>query len=82
MEAVSKTLPPPGEWDESVKHSLAYPSHILGPYEDEDGQMHMECMGDGDPYGPSNCDFVSVQECGRCGSIMHRRCYPAPVEYS
>lgn len=77
---MSDPLPPVPEWNDAVQHSLNFPSHILGPYEDEDGNQHMECMGDGDPYLPSNCDFAT-QECGRCGSVMHKRCYPAPVEY-
>ena len=50
-------LPEPGDWNRSVEHSLAFPAHILGPYEDDDGNMQMECMGDGDPHEPSNCDF-------------------------
>lgn len=36
-------LPPPDEWNRAVEHSTANPSHILGPYEDEDGTAHMEC---------------------------------------
>jgi hypothetical protein len=50
-------LPSPAEWDRAVAHSAACPSHILGPYEDDDGTMHMACEGDGDPYEPSNCGF-------------------------
>ena len=57
-------LPPPDEWNSAVEHSTANPSHILGPYEDEDGQTHIECMGDGDPYEPSNCDFTTIRPCG------------------
>lgn len=51
------SMPPAAEWNRAVQHSLAYPTHILGPYEDQDGIMQMECTGDGDPYEPSNCDF-------------------------
>lgn len=79
---MASVLPDPGEWNSAVEHSLAYPEHILGPYEDEDGVMHMECLGDGDPYEPSNCDFATARPCPRCDSIMHRQCFPAPVEYS
>lgn len=50
-------LPEPGEWNPAVAHSLAYPTHVLGPYEDAGGVMHMCCDGDGDPNEPSNCDF-------------------------
>ena len=53
------TLPPPAEWNSAVAHSLANPTHILGPYEDDRGEMHMNCDGDGDPYEPSNCDFTT-----------------------
>jgi hypothetical protein len=56
-------LPQPAEWNSAVEHSRACPTHILGPYEDEDGQMHMECNGDGDPNEPSNCGFVTVRPC-------------------
>ena len=54
---MSAVLPDPGDWNRSVEHSLAHPGHILGPYTDTDGNMQMECMGDGDPYEPSNCGF-------------------------
>ena len=45
------------EWNRAVEHSLANPTHILGPYEDQDGVVQMECVGDGDPFESSNCDF-------------------------
>jgi hypothetical protein len=58
VEAVStEILPPPGDWNRAVEHSNAYPTHILGPYEDDDGHVQMICDGDGDRYEPSNCDF-------------------------
>lgn len=50
-------LPPAGEWNDAVAHSIANPAHILGPYEDDDGNQHMSCDGSGDPYEPSNCGF-------------------------
>ena len=53
------TLPAPEAWNDAVAHSLAYPTHILGPYEDTHGVMQMCCDGDGDPYEPSNCDFTT-----------------------
>jgi len=56
-------LPAPGEWNSAVEHSLANPTHILGPYEDQDGVMHVCCDGDGDPYEPSNCDFTTEHAC-------------------
>jgi hypothetical protein len=54
---VTSPLPAPADWNSAVEHSLAFPTHILGPYEDEDGNMQMCCDGSGDPYEPSNCDF-------------------------
>lgn len=50
------TLPEPAAWNAARQHSLDNPTHILGPYEDADGNVQMECVGDGDPYDP-NCDF-------------------------
>jgi hypothetical protein len=52
-------LPAPAEWNSAVEHSRAYPTHILGPYEDADGRVRMYCDGDGDPYESSNCDFAA-----------------------
>jgi hypothetical protein len=52
-------LPEPDEWNAAVEHSNANPTHILGPYEDACGVMHMCCDGDGDPYEPSNCGFTT-----------------------
>lgn len=49
-------LPPSDEWNAARQHSIDNPTHILGPYEGDLGQIHMECVGDGDPYEP-NCDF-------------------------
>lgn len=51
------TLPAPDDWNAAVQHSLDNPTHILGPYTDDDGQQQMECHGDSDPYERSNCDF-------------------------
>lgn len=55
------TLPPPDEWTatvlHSVLHSLDNHRHILGPYEGDDGIVHMCCDGSGDPNEPSNCRF-------------------------
>jgi len=73
-------LPKPEAWNDAVAHSLTYPTHILGPYDDEDGNVQICCDGSGDPYEPSNCGFATLS-CGRCGSSMHARCYPAPAEY-
>jgi hypothetical protein len=56
---MSDVLPPRGEWNSAVAHSLEYPAHILGPYDDADGNMHMCCEGDGDPYERPNCDFTT-----------------------
>lgn len=53
------TLPAPEQWKSAVEHSLACPTHILGPYEDAYGETRMYCDGDGDPYEPSNCDFTT-----------------------
>jgi len=50
-------LPEPGDWNDAVRHSKEHPTHILGPYVDDDGQVQMERMGSGDPNEPSNCDF-------------------------
>jgi hypothetical protein len=55
MEAAA--LPESDEWNAAVVHSKENPSHILGPYQDAGGRVHMSCDGDGDPYEPSNCDF-------------------------
>jgi hypothetical protein len=52
-------LPTPDEWNQAVAHSLANPTHILGPYEDTNGVVHVDCDGDGDPWEPSNCDFTT-----------------------
>lgn len=57
-------LPAPGEWNSAVAHSLANPTHVLGPYEDDDDVTHVRCDGDGDPWEPSNCDFTT--EAVRC----------------
>lgn len=54
-------LPSPERWNAAVAHSNAHPTHILGPYHDADGVMHMCCDGDGDPYEPSNCDFDTAR---------------------
>lgn len=51
------TIPAPEAWHTAVQHSLNNPTHILGPYQDPDGNVQMCCEGDGDPYEPSNCDF-------------------------
>jgi hypothetical protein len=56
-DLICSVLPPPAEWNAAVEHSTANPTHILGPYGDADGVVHMCCEGDGDPYEPSNCDF-------------------------
>lgn len=53
-------LPPADEWNDAVRHSIENPTHILGPYEDDDGAMHMSCDGSGDPYEPSNCGFSTA----------------------
>lgn len=65
---MSDTLPPPGEWNSAVAHSLEYPTHILGPYDCADGSMHMCCDGDGDPNGPPNCDFTTGSDAA-CGAF-------------
>lgn len=57
MTTRSAVLPAPDDWNSAVRHSLDNPDHILGPYEDDDGNMQMGCDGSGDPYEPSNCDF-------------------------
>jgi hypothetical protein len=36
-------MPEPGEWNSAVEHSTENPSHILGPYDGEDGIVHMDC---------------------------------------
>jgi hypothetical protein len=65
-------LPAADNWAAAVRHSIDNPSHILGPYTDEDGIVQMECVGDGDPYEP-NCDF----DTGNAGALpdhgRHRR---------
>jgi hypothetical protein len=62
MDAVmTSPLPPAPEWNDALAHSLAYPDHILGPYEDPDGVVHMYCDGSGDPNEPSNCDFTTEE---------------------
>lgn len=55
------SIPPPDEWSPAVQHSLDNPTHILGPYEDDHGQVHIDCSGDGDPYELSNCDFDTAK---------------------
>ena len=55
-------LPEPVEWNSAVEHSRANPEHVLGPYEDADGIIHMCCDGSGDPYEPSNCDFDTASQ--------------------
>lgn len=50
-------LPPAPEWNAALEHSNANPAHILGPYQDADGELHICCDGSGDPYEPGNCDF-------------------------
>lgn len=55
--AMSTVLPAPDEWNAAVQHSLDNPDHILGPYEDDDGNTQMSCAGTGDPNEPSNCGF-------------------------
>jgi hypothetical protein len=47
-------------WNAAVAHSLENPTHILGPYHDAYGVLHMSCEGDGDPYEPPNCDFTTA----------------------
>jgi hypothetical protein len=54
-------MPLPAEWNNAVAHSLDYPDHILGPYQDADDDMHICCDGSGDPYEPSNCDFDTAK---------------------
>lgn len=51
---------PAGVWNAALRHSRNFPTHILGPYEDENGVIHMDCVGDGDPYEP-NCDFDTAR---------------------
>ncbi|MGH3190008.1 MAG: hypothetical protein ACRDOL_22635 [Streptosporangiaceae bacterium] len=58
---MSTAVPGPDEWTAAVQHSLDNPTHILGPYEDADGIMHMTCDGSGDPNEPSNCDFDTAR---------------------
>lgn len=55
-------LPSADEWNRAVEHSLSNPTHILGPYADADDVVHMDCVGDGDPYEPPNCDFDSAAQ--------------------
>ena len=54
-------IPQPDEWNPAIQHSRDNPTHILGPYEGDDGQVHIECDGSGDPYEPSNCDFDTAK---------------------
>lgn len=54
---MSAVLPAPDDWNASVQHSLDNPSHILGPYTDDNGAVQMSCDGSGDPSEPSNCGF-------------------------
>jgi len=54
-------IPQPDAWNAAVEHSHANPTHILGPYEDDNGITHMECTGDGDPYEQSSCDFDTAK---------------------
>jgi hypothetical protein len=42
------TLPAFEDWNAAVIHSRENPAHILGPYDDDDGQMQMDC---------NDCDF-------------------------
>lgn len=48
---------PAGVWHAALRHSRDHPTHILGPYESEDGVIHMDCVGDGDDPYERNCDF-------------------------
>lgn len=56
---MTAVLPEPEAWNDAVAHSLAFPTHILGPHEDDRGEIHMCCDGSGDPNEPSNCDFTT-----------------------
>lgn len=44
---MSDTLPAADEWNAAVLHSNENPNHILGPYEDLDGTVHMDCISCG-----------------------------------
>lgn len=56
-EAARPVLPPASEWKSAVRHSLDFPAHVLVPYLDLDGKVHVWCDGDGSPDEPSSCDF-------------------------
>lgn len=55
-----QSLPAADEWNAARQHSINNPTHILGPYHDADGNVHMDCVGDGDPYD-RNCDFDTAK---------------------
>jgi hypothetical protein len=59
MTETGSVLPEASEWNAAVEHSKAHPTHILGPYEDAYGALHMCCDGSGGPYEQSNCDFTT-----------------------
>lgn len=67
------------EWNAAVQHSRDFPTHILGPYEGPDGEMHMECMGGGpDPY-ERTCNFDTgpaklLAHDDRCGAVTGGTC--------
>jgi hypothetical protein len=52
-------IPAPSEWNEAVTHSRARPTHVLVPYLDADGVVHVECLGSGSQYEPSDCGFTT-----------------------
>lgn len=57
MTQVDRRTPTHSEWKSAVRHSLDFPAHVLVPYLDLDGKVHVWCDGDGSPDEPSSCDF-------------------------
>lgn len=55
-----KVIPTAQVWNAAVDHSLTFSEHILGPYTDDNGEAHIECMGAGDPY-ERTCDFDTAK---------------------
>lgn len=61
------SLPPADEWARAVEHSRANPAHILGPYEDERGAVHMECAGCAFDTGGTAPEVVHAEaRCSLC----------------
>lgn len=74
MTDYTEYLPAAAEWNSAVSHSRANPSHVLGPYDADDGTTQMECScgWDSAPHDcPMASTYATVDMTNYCGHPSH-----------